>query len=150
MAEIVDGNNLLMSLGGGSRDVLLSELSELARRKRKPIVVVFDGPPPSGRGKVQHLGAVTIVHAAPRTADEEIVRRIQESRDPKGITVVTDDRGLASAARSAGARVASVSDFKQISTRRLSAGRETEREPGLPVSAREWEKWFSDERNRIK
>jgi predicted RNA-binding protein with PIN domain len=148
--QIIDGNNLLMSLGGGSREVLLSELAELARRKRQTLVVVFDGPPPAGRAKVQTLGALTIVSAAPRTADEEIIRRIQESRDPKGITVVSADRGLCGAVKAAGARTASLGQFKEETTKRLTRPPISEGKDRLPVSAKDWERWFADEKNRLR
>ncbi len=102
MAEIVDGNNLIGRLGGGTREGLVSELCEVARRKRKRLTVVFDGPPEAGRAKVQALGDVQVVYAAPRSADEEIVRRIREARDPRGVTVVTDDRALRLGGRGGG------------------------------------------------
>jgi len=79
----------------------------VARRKRKNLTVVFDGRR-TGRPKVQAFGNVTVVFAAPRSADEEIIRRIREARDPRGVTVVTDDRMLASEVASAGARTAGI------------------------------------------
>ncbi len=79
MPEIVDGNNLIGRLGGGSREGLVTELCEIARRKRKRLTVVFDGPPEPGRAKVQTFGDVHVVYAAPRSADEEIVRCIREA-----------------------------------------------------------------------
>ncbi|MGE5346785.1 MAG: NYN domain-containing protein, partial [Acidithiobacillales bacterium] len=97
MADLVDGNNVMGRFGGGNRQGLVAELCEVARRKRKKLTVVFDGPPEAGRPKVQSFGDVTVVYAAPRSADEEIVRRIREARDPRGVTVVTDDRALSSA-----------------------------------------------------
>jgi len=65
VADLVDGNNLIGRLGGGTRDGLVTELCDLARRKRKSLTVVFDGPPDPGRPKVQSFGAVTVVYAAP-------------------------------------------------------------------------------------
>ena len=151
MAEILDGNNLMGRLGGGTREGLLAELAELARRKRRKLTVVFDGPPGAGRPKVQTLGDVTVVHAAPRTADEEILRRIQESRDTRGQTVVTDDRALASAVHAAGARTLGVDDFRRTAASRMKASPPESEERKAPpaVSVRDWESWFSDPRNRI-
>ncbi len=60
---------------------------------------------------MQAFGDVQVVYAAPRSADEEIVRRIREARDPRGVTVVTDDRALASAVSAAGARTAGDRDL---------------------------------------
>ena len=148
MAEIVDGNNLIGRLGGGTREGLVSELCEVARRKRKRLTVVFDGPPDAGRPKVQSFGDVTVVYAAPRTADEEIVRRIREQRDPRGVTVVTDDRALATAVSGAGARTAGVDGYRTDASRRL--GVPTVEKPVPPGGPKDWERWFSDPRNRIE
>jgi len=148
VAEIVDGNNLIGRLGGGTREGLVSELCEVARRKRKSLTVVFDGPPDAGRPKVQSFGDVTVVYAAPRTADEEIVRRIREQRDPRGVTVVTDDRALASTVSGAGARTAGVDVYRTDASRRLGAP--TIEKPVPPGGPKDWERWFSDPRNRIE
>lgn len=148
--EIVDGNNLMGRLGGGTRDGLVSELCEVARRKRKRLTVVFDGPPEAGRAKVQTFGDVQVVYAAPRSADEEIVRRIREARDPRGVTVVTDDRALASAVAAAGARTAGVEIFQRDASARMSAP--SPAATGKPAAAgnpKEWERWFSDPKNRL-
>lgn len=150
MPEIVDGNNLIGRLGGGTREGLVSELCEVARRKRKRFVVVFDGPPDGGRPKVQSLGDVQIVYAAPRSADEEIVRRIREARDPRGVTVVTDDRALASAVSAAGARIAGIEIFQRDASARMRAPAPAD--PGKPTAAgnpKDWERWFSDPKNRL-
>lgn len=150
MADLVDGNNLAGRLRAPSRESLLGELAEIARRSRKKLTVVFDGPPDGGRPKVQALGDVTVVYAAPRSADEEIVRRVREARDPRGVVVVTDDRALSSAIAAAGARVRSVEDFRREGERRLSspptAALAAKPAPGFSVS--NWEAWFADPKNR--
>lgn len=148
MAELVDGNNLIGRLGGGTREGLVAELCEVARRKRKKLTVVFDGPPEAGRPKVQSFGDVTVVCAAPRSADEEIVRRIREARDPRGVTVVTDDRALASAVSAAGARTAGIEVFQRDATARLVGPARAEK-PAVGGSPKDWERWFADPRNRI-
>jgi predicted RNA-binding protein with PIN domain len=149
--EIVDGNNLIGRLGGGTREGLVTELCEVARRKRKHLTVVFDGPPEAGRAKVQTLGDVQVVYAAPRSADEEIVRRIREARDPRGVTVVTDDRALASAVAAAGARTAGIEVFGRDATARLSVAPPADSgKPAAPGNPRDWERWFSDPKNRME
>lgn len=150
VAEIVDGNNLIGRLGGGTREGLLCELADLARAKRKKMTVVFDGPPDGGRPKVQTLGDLTVVYAAPRTGDEEILRRIQEARDPRGLTVITDDRGLQSAVRAAGARTAGIDVYRKDAEKRLgSSPTPVNDKASAPVNARDWERWFSDPKNRM-
>ncbi len=149
VADLIDGNNLL-GQKGISRETLVKELSELSRAKRRPLTVVFDGPPEHGRPKVQQLGDVTVVYAAPRSADEEIVRRVREARDPRGVTVVTDDRVLSESVDAAGGRTLAVAAFRQTGARRLAAKSvrdEEKRDPG--GSASDWARWLSDPRNRI-
>ncbi len=149
VAELIDGNNLL-GQRGITRETLLRELADLARAKRRKLTVVFDGPPDHGRPKVQQLGDVTVVHAAPRSADEEIVRRVREARDPRGVTVVTDDRVLCESVDAAGGRTLAVAAFRQAGSQRLTkkaAEGEDKRDPG--GSASDWARWFSDPRNRI-
>ncbi|HVO52261.1 MAG TPA: NYN domain-containing protein [Thermoanaerobaculia bacterium] len=151
MPEIVDGNNLIGRLGGGTREGLVSELCEVARRKRKRITVVFDGPPEAGRAKVQAFGDVQVVYAAPRSADEEIIRRIREAREPRGVTVVTDDRGLATAVAAAGARTAGIEIFQRDASARMRVAPPAETgKPAAPGNAKDWERWFSDPKNRIE
>ena len=150
MADLVDGNNLIGRLGGGKRDGLVTELCEVARRKRKKLTVVFDGPPEAGRPKVQTFGDVQVVYAAPRSADEEIIRRVQEARDPRGVTVVTDDRALASAVAATGARTAGIETFGRDAAARLRS--EAPADSGKPVgpgNPKDWERWFSDPKNRL-
>lgn len=150
MADLVDGNNLMGRLGGGSREGLVSELCDVARRKRKKLTVVFDGPPQAGRPKVQSFGDVTVVYAAPRSADDEIVRRIREARDPRGVMVVTDDRALSSAVSGAGARTAGIEVFFRDASARLSRGADAAAEKAAPpIGLADWERWFKDPRNRL-
>ncbi|KAA0254285.1 MAG: hypothetical protein EDX89_10780 [Acidobacteria bacterium] len=151
MAEIVDGNNLMGRLGGGTAEGLVKELADVARARRRKLTVVFDGPPPAGRPKVQALGDVTVVYSAPRTADEEIIRRIREARDPHGLTVITDDRGLTSAVSAAGARTAGTDWFRRDSTSRLDRrdARVEAQKEGPTGNLREWELYFSDPKNRM-
>ncbi len=148
--DLVDGNNLMGRLGGGTREGLISELCEVARRRRRKLAVVFDGPPGAGRPKVQALGDVTVVYAAPRSADEEIIRRIREARDPHAVHVITDDRALTSAVAAAGARTVGVESFARDATTRLGAASGAAAEKEAPaLGLKDWERWFSDPRNRI-
>ena len=149
MAELIDGNNLL-GQRGISRETFLRELADLARARRRKLTVVCDGPPDHGRPKVQQLGDVTIVHAAPQSADEEIVRRVREARDARGVTVVTDDRVLRESVDAAGGRTLAVAAFRLAGAQQLktkASEGEDKRVPG--GSASEWARWFSDPRNRI-
>jgi predicted RNA-binding protein with PIN domain len=149
VAELIDGNNL-MGQRGISRETLVREVSDLARARRRQLTLVFDGPPDHGRPKVQQLGDVTVVYAAPRSADEEIVRRVREARDPRGVIVVTDDRVLQESVDAAGGRTQPVAAFRLTGAQRLqkkAAEAEDKRDPG--GNASDWARWFNDPRNRI-
>lgn len=154
VADLIDGNNLMARLGGGTREALVSELADVARAKRKKLVVVFDGPPEHGRPKVQALGDVTVVYAAPRSADDEIVRRLREARDPHAVTVVTDDHTLATASQAAGGRTIGVEAYTRHARGHLLSKAKKDVEERAkeipPVKATEWERWFSDPKNRLR
>ncbi len=154
MPILVDGNNLLHQLPPArrSRAELRRLCLELVRREGLRVTVVFDGAPPAGTPATERLGRVTILYAAPRSADDEIVRRVREARDPRGVTVVTDDHLLAESAAAAGARTMKVSDFARGASTKLAAPTPAEERPEPPpnVSVRDWERWFSDPKNKLK
>ncbi len=108
---LVDGHNLIGRTPGlgfrdeaASRAALLERLAAWASGRREPVTVVFDGARPGGPG-TGRFGVLRVVYApAGRSADEEILRRI-ERQGGRGVTVVTSDRALAGRARARGARV---------------------------------------------
>jgi hypothetical protein len=96
MPWILDGNNLA---GGRSRDAVRKAALDLARRERLRIVLFFDGAPPPGSAAVERLGSLEVRYVP--HADSAIVGAL--GADGRGWRVATDDRGLASRARAAGA-----------------------------------------------
>jgi len=112
---LVDGHNLIGRTPGLSlsdeeegREQVLRRLGARAGRGR--VVVVFDGNRP-GTAKQDRFGGVEVVFSPQgRTADEELIARLQSS-EPRGTTVVTSDRALAQQARWLGARVLSCEEF---------------------------------------
>jgi len=147
--ELLDGNNLLGRFGG-ERGALVAAVAELARQKRRRVTIVFDGHPEPGRPKVQALGDVTVVAAAPSSADEEILRRVREARDPRGVTVVTDDRALAALVGSAGARVTGLEAFRGDARKRTESAPALDSvKPTPAVGLKDWERWFADPKNRL-
>lgn len=117
------------------------ELARLAasfsRAKRTKVTLFFDGPEPPNFAR--HLGAVTVVFAGKRSADDLIVEQTGAARDAH---VVTSDRALA--ARVGGRRI-EVVDAQQFARELESA----EREPGA-TPAEDWMNYFSDPKNRQK
>lgn len=107
---LVDGHNLIgrtpcldLSQEESSREQVLRRVAAAKGSGGERVVVVFDGNRP-GSAKEQGFGGVRVVYApAGRSADDEILRRVEGS-NPRTVTVVTSDRPLADRARELGAR----------------------------------------------
>jgi hypothetical protein len=109
MPWIVDGDNVLGSRRDEARKRRLAQaVAGLARRLGRPILVVFDGPSPG----VPFPGEVIWSGAGTR-ADDVIRSRVVGSTDPRGWTIVTDDRPLGDRCRTAGARVVRCAAFRR-------------------------------------
>lgn len=105
MPILVDGDNLLgtsrRERTTGERRKLVRELRALARRERKRIVTVFDGPDPGSPA----FGADVHFSGPGRTADAVILETLRHERDRRGYLVVTSDKSLGDQCRWLGARV---------------------------------------------
>ena len=113
MPHVVDGDNLLGSWPGRTRSdaekrQLVREIDALARRQRRRIVVVFDGAPPPGVS----FGAGVHFSGPGRTADAVILDLLKTQSDPRGWTIVTNDRPLADQGRWTGASIESTAAFR--------------------------------------
>ncbi|HOB53859.1 MAG TPA: NYN domain-containing protein [Acidobacteriota bacterium] len=148
MPYLVDGNNLMgraavRGLGGPTdRRGVVAALAALAAGRGGRFTVVFDGAPDAHFAGDVALGPVRVEFAAPRSADDRILARVRAARNPRDLTVVTDDRALAADARGLGARVAGVNEFLD----RLASG--GGRPAGAkgdagPVDVAFWEDYFS-------
>ena len=146
MPIVVDGNNLLHQLPHSlrSRSALRSLLLDLVRREGMQVTVVFDGGPPAGTPAREHLGRVTVLYAAPRSADEVILASLPRPPRASTFAVVTDDRRLGEQARRAGARLrplrAWVEKLLDDPPRPQPGG------PLRPDEVAEWEAFFARER----
>ncbi len=106
MSYLIDGSNLGGVGGGraGARDAravvawLLPWVRERSNRGR--MIVVFDGA--EQPGVAIRYGPMEVEFAAPRSADDAILARVQSS--PNTWIVVTNDAALARACRDLGAR----------------------------------------------
>lgn len=109
MPWIVDGDNVLGSRRDDIRKRrLASAVRSLSRRLGRPIVLVFDGPDPG----TPFPGEV--IWSGPGARADDVIRsRVLGSTDPKGWTVVTDDRPLGDRCRTAGARVVRCAVFRR-------------------------------------
>ena len=159
MSILIDGHNLI----GQIADLSLSEPDDeakLVQRLRiyrsiinRPITVVFDHgehyvPPQSHSG-----GGVEVIFAQPQSsADEHIVHRIRQNRDPRQLLVVSTDHDIQAVARSYGAQVMTSQEFAQeIKRTHAPKHKRRRRAPQEPsLSRREVEEWLTIFKNRSK
>ena len=135
MPWIVDGDNVLGSRrDDGRKRALASAVAELGRRRSREILLVFDGPDPG----VVFPGSV-LWSGPGRRADDLIRARVVGDLEPRGWTVVTDDRPLADRCRTAGARVVRCGPFR----RSLETTGGDEEKPSRPDDLDYWESIFS-------
>lgn len=147
MPYLLDGNNLVGRARGVARPdeedraALVREVAGRLRRTKARVVLFFDG----GGGPLS-LGNLYVRSARGRSADDEILREIARTKQPKEVTVVTADRGLASRARDAGARAILPEDFWSRFGMADAPRSTGAAEP--PVDLEDWSRWFADENNR--
>jgi hypothetical protein len=139
----VDGDNLLGSWPGrdrseGERRSLARQVALLARELGRTIVLVFDGPPLPGADLRPHV----LFSGPGRRADDLILEILRGERDPRGFTVVTNDRSLGDRCRHAGARVERCDVFRERLGRVTSAEK-----PERAEDVAEWLKVFGEEGN---
>jgi predicted RNA-binding protein with PIN domain len=118
MHWLVDGMNVIGTRPDGwwkDRDAAMLRLVDMLERwaaaDGEDVTVVFERAPwPPIRSSL-----IEIAHAPrpkPDAADDEIVRRLLEDRDPAAVRVVTSDRWLADRALAAGASVEGADTFR--------------------------------------
>jgi hypothetical protein len=143
MPLLIDGNNLLHSLPPSerSRADVRHLVLETVRRERLQVTVVFDGPPPDGSPKVEHLGRVTVRYSGSSSADDLILRVLPDGSRASEWAVVTDDRELGNRVRDRGGRVLSLSEWH---SRKPRPPHRLAHEPKLSShDINEWEEFFS-------
>jgi predicted RNA-binding protein with PIN domain len=115
---LVDGMNVIGTRPDNwwrDRDAAMLRLVDLLERwaadEGEDVTVVFErAPRPRIRSTV-----IEIAHAPrpkPNAADDEIVRRLRQDRDPHQVLVVTSDRWLADRASAEGATVVGADSFR--------------------------------------
>ncbi len=116
---LVDGYNLIFSLikSKESLQTLRQKVIHYLQRKfaAKKIsgLIVFDGAHRKDEESgLSYSSPLTIAYAPKgQSADEYIVEQIQLAKNPKQLTVITNDRGLTLHAKSAGAKVQTNAEF---------------------------------------
>jgi hypothetical protein len=139
-----DGNNLIGQSAAaakgqpGIRRAFLSTLGSQRASRGGRFLVYFDGDDPGNSISPPGVG---IRYSAPLSADEAILRRLNEIQNPSEIIVVTNDRALTSRCRNAGATTLSWSEFD--AKMNAGPGRRSERsEPKATVDVEEWIRYF--------
>jgi hypothetical protein len=143
MPVLIDGNNLLHSLPTAHRnraDVRQHALEQV-RHEALQVFLVFDGPPPDGSPVMEHLGRVTVQYSGAVTADDVIIGLVPGGRSASQWVVVTDDRALRNRARSKGASVRTLAEWRG---RRRPRKRRSAFESKLSSrDIADWESYFS-------
>jgi predicted RNA-binding protein with PIN domain len=128
----------------GARRRLLAQLAEFARITRARVLVVFDGAPDREIPAGSAFRGVKVEYADRGSdADAKIVRLLESSRDPRGLTVVTSDRRLATLVHARGATVIRSGEFRKRLEDALSSHPITNNGEQTEVgSLEEWFKYF--------
>ncbi len=145
MPLLIDGHNLI----GRLADLSLEDPEDEARlvervrrycwRHRCQAIVVFDAGLPGGPAPHLSGGSVRVVFASPGTTADALIRHhIRQTRDPRGLIVVSSDRAVQEAARSRGARAVPAEQFAA----ELAPPRPTEEPPEKPGSVGDVEEWL--------
>lgn len=122
----IDGYNLIFSLVDSKESIqtLREKTIRLLQRQfaqlRLSGTVVFDGSYKKGEESGLSYPTPLVIAYTPKgqSADEYIVEKIESSANPRIITVITNDKGLALHARSKGSKVQSNVDFIRLLTSR--------------------------------
>ncbi len=114
MPYLIDGDNLLGTWPGRKRSDaerrgLAFELERFARRRRRRILVIFDGVAPPG----SQPGSAVRFAGPGRTADDVILELLRKQTDRRGWIVVTSDRSLGDQCRYLQARLERCDRFRR-------------------------------------
>lgn len=150
MAIIVDGNNVMGQTPGWHRDKsaarrnLVRRLADFARKRKARVTVVFDGEPDRLMPDSSAFRGIKILYSDKGSdADTRIRRLVENSPDPRGLTVVTSDRQLASLVRWRGAKVVRSGEFRrQMEEAEASGPAEQDGEKLEIDDVNEWLRYF--------
>ena len=103
---LIDGNNLLHAMHAHApvphvgRETLVRIVEKWAYQGEERVTLVFDGSAPKGElARQMSSKRIKVVFAAPQSADDVIVEKLRQARQPSSITVITDDTAIAHEAR---------------------------------------------------
>lgn len=107
MHYLIDGHNLIAKLEDLALDdpddeakLVLRLRSWTAANRKRRVTVIFDGGLPGGQSTRLSTSRVTVVFAsAGQTADDLLIRRINQIKNPAEFTLVSSDAEVLAAAR---------------------------------------------------
>jgi hypothetical protein len=146
-----DGNNLIgrsaaaAKSDAGVRRAFLSTLSSLHRSGGGRFLVYFDGDDPD---RAAMPPGVAVRYSAPYSADEAMLRRLREIRNPVEIIIVTNDRHLMTQCRNEGAKTITWQEFTERMQSR-SAAHSSKSAQEKPVDVDEWIDFFGLDKTKI-
>ncbi|PIS01893.1 MAG: hypothetical protein COT85_08115 [Chlamydiae bacterium CG10_big_fil_rev_8_21_14_0_10_42_34] len=119
MYYLIDGYNLIFSLVESKdslqtrRNKVIHALQKQFAKRKISGMLVFDGAHRRDEESGLSYPSPLIVAYAPKgqSADDYIIENVESSSNPKLITVVTNDRGLARHVKSSGAKVQLNNEF---------------------------------------
>lgn len=120
MQYLIDGYNLLFRLHAGKgeslekkRESLVSILNQELSTLKGPITIIFDSSEEiHDFARSAKLPNLDVVYAPKgKTADEYIIELVEQHKNPKILTLVSSDEGLARQCQHLGARTQSIEDF---------------------------------------
>jgi predicted RNA-binding protein with PIN domain len=120
---VIDGNNLLGSWGGPSRDddrraEVVQRVAAFCRARGARATLVFDGHPLRPDMEAQDLGPLRLRVPPPGVDADTVIREIVDTAPrPSELVVVTSDKALYSYAKTAGASVLRVHEWNAIERR---------------------------------
>lgn len=153
MHWLVDGHNLIGQMptlrlsDPNDEEKLVEYLRRYRARTGHRLTVIFDAGQSYHPAETKKRGGITIQYAPHgRTADQLIMRRLRQVKNPQGTMVVTSDRAVQQAARRARVRVVTAQEFGQQLLQLTSGDRPTEEEDSradLQLSVDEVDEWLA-------
>jgi len=148
MPYLIDGNNLLGSWGGPTREDdrrgdVVRRVAAFCRGKGARATIVFDGGPLRGDMATQELGPVS-VRVPPRGSDADtlICELVERSARPAEMIVVTSDKALYSYVKTLGASVLRAHEWNQLERRLPPPGPPPSDKPEREDDVEGWLKKF--------
>ena len=154
---IIDGYNLafawkevrpvLLQNQQKGRERLLDLLRRYQKNTGQEVLVVFDGPKESSQPRQQTVrGIKTAYSAFPRTADDDIRKRVQACSDKGRLLVVSSDNQVSGFAKRRHVETMGSAAFAQKAEQVLAGSFQTDEKP-QKTDVADWLKFFKRDRS---